>query len=92
MLKKIVVAAGAMIALSAFAAGHNQAERSVELKDGSTVHIFNDGKMGMEDQFGRAAYMEPGHTMETRDGKKITMNGNEVWRVDALVNENRLGG
>ncbi len=63
---------------------HGKVERSVELKDGSTVHIFADGKMGMEDRFGRAFSMPEGHVMETRDGQKIVMQGNEVWRVNAL--------
>lgn len=92
MLKKIVAAAGALIAFSTFAVGHDQVEKSVELKDGSTVYIFKDGKMGMEDQFGRPAYMEPGHTMETKDGKKITMNGNEIGRVNELLQVYQIGG
>lgn len=92
MLKKIVVAASAMIALSAFAVDHSQVQKSIELKDGSTVYIFKDGKMGMEDKFGRATFMDPGHVMETKDGKKIIMNGNEIWRVDELVHKYHRGG
>ncbi len=90
MFKKLLVAAASsMIALSAFAVGANEVEKSIELKDGSTVHIFADGKMGMEDKFGRAVYMAPGHVMETKDGKKITMNGNETGRVDRLPNKSQ---
>lgn len=92
MLKKIVVAASAMAALSAFAVDHSQVEKSIELKDGSTVYIFKDGKMGMEDKLGRATLMEPGHVMETKDGKKIIMNGNEIWRVDQLLHQDHRGG
>ena len=88
MFKKLLVAAASsMIALSAFAVGANRVENSVELKDGSTVHIFADGKMGMEDRFGRAVFMKPGHVMETKDGKKIVMVGNETGRVDRLPNK-----
>lgn len=90
MFKKLLVAAASsMIALSAFAVGANRAEKSVELKDGSTVHIFADGKMGMEDRFGRAVYMAPGHVMEAKDGKKIVMVGNEIGRVDQLLNKSQ---
>ncbi len=90
MFKKLLVAAASsMIALSAFAVGANEVEKSIELKDGSTVHIFKDGKMGMEDRFGRAVYMAAGHVMETKDGKKITMNGNETGRVDRLPNKSQ---
>jgi len=88
MFKKILVAAASnMIALSAFAGEANVAEKSIELKDGSTAYIFKDGKMGMEDKFGRAAYMEPGQVMETKDGKKIVMNGNEVARTVELLDK-----
>ena len=73
------------------AAGSDVA-KSVQLTDGSTVHVFGDGKMAMEDHFGRAAYMAPGHAMQTTDGKTITMNGNEVARLDQLLNANRIGG
>lgn len=67
-------------------------EKSIQLKDGSTVYIFADGKMAMEDRFGRAAYMKPGHAMQTRDGKTVVMNGNEVARFDQLLSKNRIGG
>ena len=69
-----------------------QVEKSIELTDGSTVHVFADGKMAMEDKFGRAAYMEPGHAMQARDGKTIDMNGNEVARLDQIIVRNRIGG
>ena len=67
-------------------------EKLIQLTDGSTVHVFADGKMAMESQFGRAVYMEPGHAMQTKDGKQITMNGNEVARLDQLLGKNHIGG
>lgn len=67
-------------------------EKSIQLTDGSTVYIFADGKMAMEDRFGRAAYMEPGHAMRTKDGRTVVMNGNEVARFDQLLGKNRIGG
>ena len=67
-------------------------EKLIQLTDGSTVYVFADGKMAMENQYGRAVYMEPGHVMQTRDGKKIAMNGNEVARLDSLIIQNRVGG
>ena len=87
MLKELLmVVALSAVAASAFAVDRAQVKDSIELKDGSTIHVFKDGKMGMEDKYGRAAYMESGHVMETKDGKKIIMEGNEVWRVDELLN------
>jgi hypothetical protein len=79
-------------AASAYAVDMSQVKQSIELKDGTTVYIFKDGKMGMEDKYGRATYMESGHVMETKDGKKIIMNGNEIWRVDELLHSNHRGG
>ena len=86
MLKKLLmVVAMSAVTASAFAVDQAQVQKSIELKDGSTVYIFKDGKMGMEDKYGRPAFMESGHAMETKDGKKIIMIGNEVWRVDELL-------
>lgn len=84
MLKKIIVAAAtATLAMSALAAT-DQSPKSYQLKDGATVHVFSDGKMGMEDKYGRAFMMQEGHAMETVDGQKIVMKGSEVWRVEQL--------
>lgn len=90
--KFVVTAASGIIALSAFAANADQVEKSIQLSDGSTVHVFADGKMAMESQFGRAVYMEPGVIMQTKDGKQIAMNGNETARLDQLLNKDRIGG
>ena len=51
------------------------------LKDGSTLYVFSDGKMGMENRFGRVLSMREGQAMETADGRSIVMKGNEVWRA-----------
>ncbi len=73
-------------------AAGNDVAKSVQLTDGSTVHVFGDGKMAMEDKYGRAVYMEPGHAMQTTDGKTIVMNGNEVARFHQLISERYIGG
>ena len=85
MYKKLMIAAvTGLFSLSAFAAE----EKAYELKDGSTVHVFKDGKMGMEDKMGRPARMKEGHIMETKDGQKIMMKGDEVWRVEGKLRTN----
>lgn len=89
MLKKVLmIAAIAATSVSAYAVDKAQVKQSIELKDGSTVYIFKDGKMGMEDKLGRETAMKQGHVMETKDGKKIIMNGNEIWRVEELLHSN----
>jgi hypothetical protein len=90
--KILVAAASSMIALSAFAADANQVAQSIQLKDGSTVQVYADGKMAMQDQFGRAVYMETGHAMQTKSGKTLTMNGNEVARLEQQLATSRVGG
>lgn len=86
MLKKLALAASVLaLSASALAVDMAQVTRSIPLKDGSTVYIFKDGKMGMEDRLGRPMYMPPGHVMETKDGMKIAMVGNEIWRVQELL-------
>jgi hypothetical protein len=71
-------------ATAAFAhdAARAEAKQVIELKDGATLYIFTDGKMAMEDRYGRATRMEQGAAMETRDGRKITMQGDEVARLN----------
>lgn len=85
MFKKIlIVVACSMMALPAFAVDKSNVEKSIELKNGSTVYIFKGGKMGMEDKLGRATRMKPGEVMEAKDGQKLIMVGDEVMRVEAL--------
>ena len=94
MLKKLltVVAMSAVMG-SAFAVDLSQMAQSIALKDGSTVYVYKDGKMGMEDKYGRAVYMDPGHVMQTKDGKKIIMIGNEIYRVEEMLHgAHKLGG
>ena len=85
MFKKILlVAAFSTLATSAVALTSADIQEAVELKDGSTLYIFQDGKMAMESRYGRTERMDPGHMMETKDGQKIIMNGDEVARLDLI--------
>jgi predicted lipoprotein with Yx(FWY)xxD motif len=88
MLKKtLVLIAMSAVAVSAFANDYarREAKQVVELKDGSTVYVFDSGKMAMESKYGRAVRMDPGMVMETKDGQKITMVGDEVARLSTLL-------
>lgn len=95
MLKKIlVVAIMSAVSITAFASDEARAaaKQVIELKDGSTLYIFKDGKMGMEDKVGRATRMKKDTVMETKDGQKIIMHGDEVMRLDGLLQKNHQGG
>ncbi|HRP96230.1 MAG TPA: CopK family periplasmic copper-binding protein [Rhodocyclaceae bacterium] len=85
-----IVAALSLIAISAHAATDRAVKESVELKDGSIVHVFKDGSMGMESALGREFHMSEGQVMQTRDGRTITMQGNEVARVAHLIQSRYL--
>lgn len=85
----LFVAAASFVSLPSFAMDRNDIRQTIELKDGSTVYIFDDGKMGMEDRLGRARRMTPDQVMTTKDGRQIKMVGDEVIRVDALKPKGR---
>ena len=94
MLKKaIFVIMMSATAVTAFAsdAARSQAEQILDLKDGSTVYIFKDGKMAMEDKLGRSVRMNQGEVMETKDGQKIMMHGDEVMRLNNLLHRDHSG-
>ena len=81
-------------ATAAFAGDSARAEAKqvINMKDGSTVFIFKDGKMAMEDKVGRATRMKKDTVMETKDGQKIIMHGDEVMRLDSLLKKGHEGG
>lgn len=87
MKKLIATAVLATVSATVFAFGLDGIKQSIPLKDGSTVHVFENGKMAMEDKLGRAVYMSDGEVMQTTDGQKIIMRGNEVARLDILLKQ-----
>ena len=60
---------------------------ALALKDGSTLYVFKDGKMAKEDRYGRAAYLKQGEVLELADGRKVPAVGNEIARLDGLLND-----
>lgn len=94
MFKKLLlVAAMSAVTASAFAAyPAEQVEKAIPLKNGSTVYILKGGKMAMEDKMGNAVRMKQGEVMETKDGQKIMMHGDEVMRLDSILHDQHRGG
>lgn len=92
MFKPLIAAtAMAVMATTAFANMDGSIAKTLTLKDGSTVTLFKDGKMAMRDKLGRATQMKPGHVMETVDGQRIIMIGNEVARIENILATERAG-
>lgn len=56
-------------------------EKTVALQDGSTLHVYSDGKMAMENRLGNAVLMAEGQAMQAKDGSTISMRGDEVARL-----------
>ena len=46
--------------------------------------------MAMESRYGSATRMEQGAAMETKDGQKVTMQGDEVARLHSLLIEGHV--
>lgn len=61
--------------------------QSVSLNDGSSLHIFGNGKMALENRFGQVAQLQPGQKLQAQDGRTITANGNETARLSQLLHE-----
>nr|WP_316643024.1 CopK family periplasmic copper-binding protein [uncultured Roseateles sp.] len=64
---------------------------TVELRDGSTLYIFKDGKMAKEDAYGHAVTLKPGEVLTAKDGQQIKAVGNESARLDGLLNDGHRG-
>ncbi|MCK5921502.1 MAG: CopK family periplasmic copper-binding protein [Methylococcales bacterium] len=80
MRKSIAV----LVLASAFSASAFSAEavKQYELKDGTTLIVYSDGKMTHQNKYGNSVQMKEGQVMETKDGQKIMMKGNEIWRLE----------
>ena len=83
--RNLLAVACSMVAISAFAVDASKVDKSVAMKDGSTMYVFKDGKMGMENKGGAASTMKAGEVMEGKDGQRYIMVGNEVARLDWLL-------
>jgi hypothetical protein len=59
----------------------------INLKDGSTLYVFRDGKMAKADRLGRPVYLNNGEVLEARDGRRVTAVGNEVARLASLMSD-----
>ena len=96
MLKKtlIVVALSAVSALSV--AGESDARQAakqvVDLQDGATLYVFQNGKMAVENKYGRAVSTQSGTAVKASDGREITVVGNEIALLDSLLNQGLIDG
>lgn len=70
------------VLLLAFAGAAFAAEpKTIELKDGGKVVIDKDGTMVHIDAAGKREKMKDGKVMEAKDGSKVMMKNNAVWKT-----------
>ena len=70
------------ILLLAFAGAAFAAEpQTIELKDGGKVVIQKDGSMAHIDAAGKREKMKDGKVMVAKDGSKVMMKNNAVWKT-----------
>ena len=92
MFKKSMILVAVLAATgAAMAVDMQKVSKALPMQDGSTVYIFKDGKMAMEDKLGRTVAMKAGHVMETKDGQRIIMVGNELARLEMIKADERGG-
>jgi Copper resistance protein K len=53
---------------------------TIQLKDGTTLIIQDDGRMRHVDQRGHAVLMKEGEVMEAKDGTHYMMKNNAIWK------------
>lgn len=84
-----LVAAVTATAVPVFArdAALQEARQVIDLKDGSTLFVFKDGKMAREDKLGRVILLKSGEVLEAADGRKLTAVGNAAARLDVLLKD-----
>ena len=91
-IRKIALALVLVVpALSAFALDNAGIVKSVPLKDGSTLHQFKDGKMAVENKYGRAVRVKEGTTVVTADGKSIQVTSDEIARLSNSIQSHYVG-
>jgi hypothetical protein len=96
MLKKTLIVI-ALSAVSAFAGAteldaREAAKEVIDLQDGSTLFVFDSGKMAVQSKYGRAVRTEPGTILKAADGREINMVGNEVALLEILLKQGSDSG
>jgi hypothetical protein len=80
MRKSILPALLLAFSAAAFAQGGQQAAQVIDLKDGGKVTIQKDGTMFHVDAAGNRVMMKDGQMMDGKDGSKLMMKNNAIWK------------
>ena len=81
MRKSILTALFLAFSAAAFAQGTAQpSPQAIELKDGGKITTAKDGAMVHIDAAGNRVHMKDGQMMEAKDGSKLMMKNNAIWK------------
>ena len=80
-MKRMIAASIFALSLGAgtLATADDAVAEKLELKDGGTLFMHNDGTSRMVDAHGRKMDMTDGEEMELKDGRMVMMKNHKVW-------------
>jgi len=81
MKRPIVTAVFLACTTLAWAQGAKDAVQTFELKDGGRVLVMKNGTMEHYDAAGNRVKMKDGQVMEAKDGTKLMMKNNAIWKA-----------
>lgn len=81
MKKSILVIGFLAFSSLALAQGTKDAAQVIDLKDGGKVVLMKDGSMAHYDAGGNRIKMKDGHEMQAKDGSKVMMKNNAIWKT-----------
>ncbi|MDR3395308.1 MAG: CopK family periplasmic copper-binding protein [Parasulfuritortus sp.] len=67
-------------------------EQLVTLQGGSTLHIYKDGQMAVENVYGRPTVVAPGQQLHEKNGTTIAMNSDDIARLEMEQFQQLHGG
>ena len=81
-MKKTILALSFLVfSALATAQGAKDAAQTFDLKDGGRVVVMKDGTMAHYDAAGSRVKMKDGRVMEAKDGSKLMMKNNAIWKT-----------
>ena len=80
MRKTIIPAILIAFSTLAFGQAAQPADQTIELRDGGKVTVQKDGTMTHVDAAGTRVRMKDGQTMVAKDGSKLLMKNNAIWK------------
>ena len=80
-MRKLTFAALLLAFASATFAAEPVQGQTIDLKDGGKITIEKNGTMAHFDAAGKRVIMRDGVIMEAKDGSKLMMKNNEIWKT-----------